>query len=102
MNDITKLVVDKLIAERERVQNEEGWSALNDDSYVDTQLPRAAVCYLLLNPLRTNIYYNIIGELWPFSASWWKPKDPEQDLIRAGQLIIAELERLERAKRKEA
>lgn len=101
MNDITKLVVDKLVAERERVQKEEGWSTLSDDDYVDGQLPRAAACYLLLNPLRTDRHYDTIGQLWPFPPAWWKPKDPERDLIRAGQLIIAELERLERAKRKE-
>ena len=35
---------------------------------------------------------------WPhtWDASWWKPKDRRRDLVRAGALIIAEIERLDR------
>ena len=30
---------------------------------------------------------------WPWALNWWKPKDRRRDLIRAGALIVAELER---------
>lgn len=33
---------------------------------------------------------------WPWGAEWWKPKEPRRDLVRAGALIIAEIERLDR------
>lgn len=34
---------------------------------------------------------------WPWQRKWWKPKDPRRDLVRAGALIIAEIERIDRA-----
>lgn len=34
---------------------------------------------------------------WPFDASWWKPSnDPIRNLIKAGALIAAEIDRLQR------
>lgn len=34
---------------------------------------------------------------WPWDASWWKPRGARRDLVRAAALIIAEIERLDRA-----
>ncbi len=34
---------------------------------------------------------------WPWDASWWKPKDRRSDLVRAAALLVAEIERLDRA-----
>ncbi|MFN3321313.1 MAG: hypothetical protein ACK43M_21435, partial [Allorhizobium sp.] len=36
-------------------------------------------------------------ELWPWGIEWWKPTDRRRDLVKAGALIIAEIERLDRA-----
>jgi hypothetical protein len=36
-------------------------------------------------------------DLWPWHDDWWKPKDRRRDLIRAAALIVAEIERLDRA-----
>lgn len=33
---------------------------------------------------------------WPWDAKWWKPKNTRRDLVRAGALIVAELERMDR------
>lgn len=33
---------------------------------------------------------------WPWAVRWWKPKDPIRDLVRAGALIAAEIDRLQR------
>jgi hypothetical protein len=40
-----------------------------------------------------------VPEAWPenWSATWWKPKDRRQDLVRAGALVISEIERIDRA-----
>ena len=37
---------------------------------------------------------------WPWDEGDWNPQDPERDLVKAGALIAAELDRLQRAKRK--
>lgn len=34
---------------------------------------------------------------WPWHRDWWKPKNTKKDLYRAGALIVAELERIQRA-----
>jgi hypothetical protein len=35
---------------------------------------------------------------WPWDASWWKPSnDPVRNLVKAGALIAAEIDRLQRA-----
>jgi hypothetical protein len=39
----------------------------------------------------------VLEWLWPWSVQWWKPKDRRRDLVRAGALIVAEIERLDRA-----
>jgi hypothetical protein len=36
------------------------------------------------------------GRYWPWEDKWWKPKDRRRDLVRAGALIVAEIERLDR------
>ncbi|GAG33310.1 unnamed protein product, partial [marine sediment metagenome] len=35
-------------------------------------------------------------EIWPWDPSWWKPTDERRNLEKAGALIVAELERLDR------
>jgi hypothetical protein len=39
----------------------------------------------------------LIDHVWPWSREWWQPKDRRRDLVRAGALIVAEIERLDRA-----
>lgn len=34
--------------------------------------------------------------LWPWDMSWWKPRTPREDLVRAAALLIAEIERIDR------
>lgn len=33
---------------------------------------------------------------WPWDERWWKPEGGRRDLVKAGALIIAEIERLDR------
>jgi hypothetical protein len=88
-----------VIAERERQQSEKGWTVAHDDDHENhgpDDLALAAVCYALpkayrkAGPLAT-------PELWPWSYCAWRPKDRRRDLVRAGALILAEIERLDRA-----
>lgn len=78
-------------AERRRQITAEGWTPEHDDLYCAAELPRAAAAYIL------NGANDEAPAIWPFSAKWWKPTSARRDLIKAGALILAEIERLDRA-----
>lgn len=40
---------------------------------------------------------DLLGFSWPWNGRWWKPTNRRRDLIKAGALIVAEIERLDRA-----
>jgi hypothetical protein len=91
-------------AERRRHIETEGWDATHDDEHKDGSLALAAGSYCE-SAARPKLLARkpgcafAIPKLWPLSWSrdWWKPKSPREDLVRAGALIIAEIERLDRA-----
>jgi len=77
-----------VLEERARQVSVEGWDPDHDDEvHDDGELARAAACYAL----------GEAGDLWPWDIRWWKPKDRRRDLVRAGALIVAEIECLDRA-----
>jgi len=87
-----------VIAERQRQISAEGWTPEHDDAHDQWEMLSAAACYAI----------NVIeggdpeGEGrapfgWPWPIEWWKPTSPRRDLVKAGALIIAEIERLDRA-----
>lgn len=80
-----------VIAERQRQINIEDWTPAHDDLYCAAELPRAAAAYIL-NGANDDAPY-----IWPFAAKWWKPKDARANYVRAAALILAEIERLDRA-----
>ncbi|PWE54369.1 hypothetical protein DEM27_19840 [Metarhizobium album] len=93
-----------IAAERRRQIETEGWSTARDDEHTNGELALAAGSYCE-SAARSKLLARKPGgafavpKLWPLSWSrdWWKPKSPRQDLVRAGALIIAEIERLDRA-----
>jgi len=40
-------------------------------------------------------------DVWPWGGFTWKPTTPRRDLVKAAALILAEIERLDRATNKE-
>lgn len=82
-----------VLAERRRHITAEGWTPEHDDQYQRNELLWAATSYAL-NAIRK---FNRIPFDWPWDASWWKPTNPRRDLVKAAALIIAEIERLDRA-----
>ncbi|EOY1010267.1 hypothetical protein ACP1JC_003657 [Pseudomonas aeruginosa] len=78
-------------AERRRQVEAEGWTPEHDDLYCAAELPRAAAAYIL------NGANDEAPAIWSFSAKWWKPRDARSNYVRAGALILAEIERLDRA-----
>ncbi|MDR9972770.1 hypothetical protein [Enterobacter cloacae] len=81
-----------IIAERQRQQSAEGWTHEHDDQYGESQLLWASSCYVL-NTIQP---FNRIPMDWPWSPEWWKPTNPRRDLVKAGALILAEIERIDR------
>lgn len=84
--------VELIAAERERQKAVEGWTEAHDDEHRFGELAEAAVCYAMPDKLE------LPGDVWPFDQGWWKPtpKDRVRELVKAGALIAAEIDRLER------
>lgn len=100
-----------LVAERDRQIDEEDWPAEHDDQHFQGELALAAGVYAL----HAGNYFGgnarlaqlsiVQAHFWPWDATWFKPgnyvdpaarHDRRRALVKAGALILAELERLER------
>lgn len=99
-----------IAAERQRQQSAEGWTPEHDDTHDKGEMAAAAACYLTGDRNDRMIHpHDAMGddrgartwprppENWPWDWSWWKPKDRLRNLVRAGALIAAEIDRLQRA-----
>lgn len=92
--------------ERKRQIAEEGYTSANDDFYTHDELLRAADCYIkagrgLLASCFVNPHAGMAPSVWPWNKEFWKPLKPDlagkiRNLTKAGALIAAEIDRLER------
>ncbi|WP_140419925.1 hypothetical protein [Achromobacter denitrificans] len=80
-----------VLAERKRQVEVEGMTNEADDSYRTEQLPCAAASYIL------HAHSGAPPALWPWTREWWKPRDARSNYVRACALLLAEIERLDRA-----
>jgi hypothetical protein len=88
-----------IAAERDRQVSAEGYTAEHDDSHSDFELSSAARCYVQ-QAWRGDVTRRIPAE-WPWHADDWKPSpDAIRNLVKAGALIVAEIDRLIRAESK--
>jgi hypothetical protein len=96
-------VAAEFLAERQRQVSAEGWSEKHDDEHGSGELADAAASYATAAAnARLGAEYmkgNPPGA-WPWSLQWWKPGTARRMLIKAAALIIAEVERLDRAAEK--
>lgn len=83
----------EVLAERRRQVEAEGWTPGHDDGHVSGEMAAAAACYAF-TAVKSPHYIN---QIWPWSYDWWKPRDKRRNLVKAGALILAEIERLDRA-----
>ena len=108
MMELTQAAQD-VLAERERQIEGEGWTSKRDDLYTNGSLAKAAATYAIGATLSdaeraTMDEFGLRGTpyritvLWPWDWKWWKPKNRRRDLVKAGALILAEIERLDRAR----
>lgn len=89
-----------VLAERHRQINTEGWTPEHDDEHSPGEMAEAAACYAASAQAPASLKRRQCSGYWPWAAKWWKPSDTRRDLIKAGALILAELERIDRAARK--
>lgn len=108
-----KTGIELISAERERQISKEKFTANHDDAHDARELANASRAYLKHYCHRAWVWTNELGMPgivdgvasyreekppgeWPWNDEDWKPKSPIDDLIKAGALIAAELDRLQR------
>ena len=104
--------LDDIAAERQRQKAVEGWTEAHDDEYEFGDIALAAAAYAAASSPRGQQGDVMVGRtqewrragwfdlprlLWPWTPMWWKPTTPRRNLVKAGALIVAEIERLDRA-----
>ncbi len=84
-----------VLTERKRQATKEGWTTAHDDAHKNSDLALAAAAYAL----HVGGQKSAARITWPqtWSLEWFKPTAPRRDLVKAGALILAEIERLDRA-----
>lgn len=96
-------IIAEIADERLRQVQEEGWSPEHDDEHAGGEMADAAACYAASSvSLKREVVFRgermgVWRNVWPFAHSWWKPKSRRRDLVRAAALIVAEIERIDRA-----
>lgn len=98
--------IEMIAAERQRQVEVEGWTAEHDAQHDRNELVDAAICYLYAAEATQHSPNNVtfkggyrVGEGvpndWPWAPQWWKPSDdPVRNLVKAGALLAAELDRM--------
>ncbi|KFT29447.1 hypothetical protein EC18_10070 [Salmonella enterica subsp. enterica serovar Bareilly str. CFSAN000215] len=95
-----------VIAERQRQINI-GRTPEHDDQYENGSLVLAAACYARQAGMwgtDWSVYYRdaVVPDSWPWAREYWKPSSPRRDLEKAAALILAEIERHDRATARKA
>ncbi|GGD20064.1 hypothetical protein [Aureimonas glaciei] len=88
----------EIAMERTRQREGEGRSDDHDNFHLAGELALAASAYAHRASIADPVARKRLGVpmAWPWLPSWWKPTDPRRDLVKAGALIVAEIERLDR------
>jgi hypothetical protein len=88
--------------ERLRQIDVENRSPVDDDDYSLGQIAYAAAGYAQGSVPAQQVQGCLRPSYWPWHPRWWKPGSPRRMLVKAGALILAEIERIDRAALKPA
>lgn len=110
--------IELIAEERARQVAKEGWTAKHDDEHTGAEMATAAACYALparqrklekahiqmdaargcADPAMPYTVKVTVPRLWPWDPEWWKPcpRNRVRELVKAGALIAAEIDRLQR------
>lgn len=101
-----KTGIELIAEERERQISKEGWTSGHDDGHKCGELSQAAACYAVAASMTTanqvkNASLIPLPKQWPWQDwggdNFWNPSaDPLRNLVKAGALISAEIDRLQR------
>lgn len=83
--------------EEQHRQNEQEPCSLEHGDHADGKLALVAACYaeFAILPSTERVEQALTKDrYWPWEEEWWKPKSPLHDLVYAGALIAAEIDRL--------
>lgn len=105
----TATAITDIATERERQKTGEGWTEAHDDAHQRGELASGAVTYAATHLCRVHfkperLWAEIIETManhWPWDEEYFKPTTSRRDLVKAGALIVAEIERIDRAAAKE-
>lgn len=86
-----------VFAERRRQVEAERWTPSHDDDHADGAMALAAAAYAYASCQSYRCTRSDAPSWWPWDHEFWKPSLPRRDLVKAGALILAEIERLDRA-----
>jgi hypothetical protein len=89
-----KTGIELIAEERQRQISVEGWTPEHDNKHENGEMAGAAAAYALESTGRN--FDEQIAVVWPWDDEWWKPGDRIRDLVKAGALIAAEIDRLQR------
>ncbi|QLG96438.1 hypothetical protein HZF02_15890 [Pseudomonas yamanorum] len=95
--------MQSVLAERIRQIQVECFYPVHDDENTDGSLGMAAACYAeeafyqAKVSDRLSAISQVTPVLWPWAPDIWKPTDQRRNLVKAGALILAEIDRLDRA-----
>lgn len=109
-------VIDEIAAERRRQVEAEGWTNEHDDEHESGQMALAAACYAAPHAFPGMVVAHhwtdasrymdaesepvgevVVPNAWPWDGQWFKLTNTRRDLIKAAALIVAEIERIDRA-----
>lgn len=94
-----KTGIELITEERARQISSEGWTAAHDAEHSRGEINQAAQCYAVAAELQTNNVGDRVQDTpdgWPWDCEWWKPSDdPVRNLVKAGALIAAEIDRIQ-------
>lgn len=97
--------IELIAAERKRQVQVEGWTPEHDDEHHGGDMAAAAACYVSFSAASEQVRDHLRDNgmsAWPWALKWWKPSpgdaphDRIRELVKAGALIAAEIDRLNR------
>lgn len=89
--------LEDIAAERKRQIEAEGWTPEHDDTHRGGEMAQAAAAYAYFWTDAENGQPSA-DALWPtdWDIAWFKTTTARRNLVKAGALILAEIERLDR------
>lgn len=91
-----KTGIELIAEERQRQIEKEGYTSEHDDAHSPEEFTMAAISYALPEWLRWT--YKGDCEWWPFEIETFRPSPDNRvrELVKAGALIAAEIDRIQR------